>query len=91
MVRPPPEESLHIARTVGLRGLHDFEVAGGEGVALWEKAMVHVFSCGVNEPLSLRAETLEKTHGELWYIVGDNRAGSVFERSEPPRRELGPV
>lgn len=90
-VRPPPEERIHVAGTVGIVGLHDFELAGGEGVALREKAVVHVLSRGVNEPLGLRAESLEKTHGELWDGVGDNRAGSFLEGFEAARRELGPV
>ena len=90
-VRPPPEERLHVAGTVCLVGLHHFELAGRERMALWEKAVVHILSCGVNEPLGLRAESLKKAHRNLWDIVRDNRAGSFFEGFETLGREFGPV
>lgn len=91
IVLPPPEERLHAAGTVGIVGLHDFKLGGGERAALREKAMIHILSCGVNQPRGLRAQSLEKTHGELKDIVGDNRAGSFLGGFEAPGRELGPV
>ena len=90
-VRPPPEECLHVAGTVRLVRLHHLELGGGKRMALWEKAVVHILSCGVNESLGLRAESLKKTHGDFWDIVGDNRAGSVLEGFEALGREFGPV
>ena len=90
-VLPPPEQRLHVAGTVPLVRLHHLELAGGKRLALWEKAVVHILSCGVNEPLGLRTESLKKTHGDLWDIVGDNRAGSVLEGFEALGRESGPV
>lgn len=89
-VHLPPEERLHVAGTVRVVGLHHFQLARGECVALREKAVVRILSCGANEPFGLGAQSLEKTHGELCDIVGDNRAGSFLEGFEALGRELGP-
>ena len=88
-VRPPPKERLHVAGT--LVGVHQFKFTGGERIALREKAVVHILSCGVNEPLGLRAQSFVETHGELWDIVGDNRAGAFLDGFETPGRKLSPI
>jgi hypothetical protein len=90
-IRPPPEERLHVAGTVRFIGVHHFKLALGERMGLREKAVVHILSCGVNEPLGLRAQSLEKTHRELRNIVGDNPAGTFLDGFEAPGWKLSPV
>jgi len=60
-------------------------------MALREKAVVHILSCGVNEALGLCAQSLEQTHGELRDIVRDNQASTFLDGFEALGRKLSPV